>query len=234
MSERVDLGAIVALAATAADRQVDPVALLDGGPPVRIAVAGGRAFTFTYTDTLDTLRSGGAEIVPFDPLRDPDLPPAIDGLLVGGGFPETHAEELAANEPLLADVARRVRSGLTTWAECGGLLWLSQELDGHAMAGVLPVSGRMTSHLTLGYRRATTEVVTPLGPVGTELRGHEFHYSTTTPAGGRARSWSSRWGARHEGFASDQLLATYLHHHPGGDPAALAGFLDACRRPVPS
>ena len=195
---------------------------------MRIAVAGGTAFTFTYTDTLDALRSGGAEIVPFDPLHDPALPPAIDGLLVGGGFPETHADELAGNEALLADVARRVRSGLTTWAECGGLLWLSSELDGRPMAGVLPVSGRMTDQLTLGYRRATTRVATPLGPVGTELRGHEFHYSTTTPAG-EALHLSSRWGDRREGFASGRLLGTYLHHHPGGDPRVVGGFLSSCR-----
>src|SRR5205085_7909331 len=96
-----------------------------------------RAFTFTYTDTLDALVAAGAEVVRFDPLRDECLPTAIDGLLVGGGFPETYAADLSANRQLLADAHRRVTGGLPTWAECGGLAWLCRDLDGQPMAGVL-------------------------------------------------------------------------------------------------
>ena len=195
----------------------------------RVAVAGGRAFTFTYTDTLEALAAAGAEIVGFDPLRDSALPEGIDGLVVGGGFPETYAAELAANRPLLADVGRRVNAGLTTWAECGGLGWLCTELDGHPMAGVVPATATMTDRLRLGYREATTTVDSPLGPAGTELRGHEFHYSRVDP-GGDALELRSRFASGQDGFATPSLIATYLHHHPGGDPSIVANFVARCAR----
>ncbi len=229
VAERVDLAAVVRLAAAAPPEPVaGPVPLPPRGPPVRIAVAGGPAFTFTYADTVDALAAGGTEVVPFDPLRDPALPEAVDGLVVGGGFPETFAADLTANRPLLADAGARVRAGLATWAECGGLLWLARELDGHAMAGVVPAVARMTDRLTLGYREVTTRVDTPVGPAGTTFTGHEFHYSRLEP-GGDALALASRFGRGREGFATPRLLATYVHHHPGGDPAAVSAFLAACR-----
>src|SRR5262245_56886594 len=229
VAERVDLPAVMALAATARPlAAVAPVPLPPPGPPVRVAVAGGAAFTFTYADTVDALMAGGAEVVPFDPRRDAELPADIDGLVVGGGFPETFAAELAANRPLLDDAASRIRDGLATWAECGGLLWLSRELDGHAMVGLIPAIGRMTDRLTLGYRTATTTTASPLGPEGTEFRGHEFHYSRLYPGGG-ALHLEARFGHGPEGYATPRLLATYVHHHPGGDPSAVAAFLAACQ-----
>jgi cobyrinic acid a,c-diamide synthase len=198
---------------------------------VRIAVAAGAAFTFTYTDTLEALEAAGAEPVPFDPLRDGALPEAVDGLIAGGGFPEVYAGELAANRPMLDDVRRRISAGLVTWAECGGLLWLCRSLDGRAMAEVLPADGRMTDRLTLGYREATVASPSPVGDPGAVVRGHEFHYSTVEPAGG-ALLFRSRFGGRPDGFATPTLLATYLHHHPGGDPSAVARFVATCRRPL--
>lgn len=228
VARHVDLRAVVAVAGCAADVHAEDVGLPEAGPPVRVAVAGGAAFSFTYADTLDALRAAGAEIVPFDPLTDRSLPPALDGLLAGGGFPETFAPELAANTDLLADVRQAVDGGLVTWAECGGLLWLARTIDGHAMAGAVPVDAHMTDRLTLGYRSATTTGPTPIGPPGTVVRGHEFHYSRAEPAGG-ALALESRWGSGPEGHATPDLLATYLHHHPGGDPAAVAAFVDRCR-----
>ncbi len=233
VAERIDLPAVVRLAESAPERAVGPVPLPARGPrPVRVAVAGGPAFTFTYTDTLDALAAAGAEPVPFDPLRDEALPEGIDGLLAGGGFPEVYAAELAANQPLLAEVRRRVGKGLPTWAECGGLLWLGRSLDGHDMAGVLPADARMTDRLTLGYRQATTVRPSPVGPAGAAFRGHEFHYSTTEPAGD-ALVLSSRFGERPEGWATPDLLATYVHHHPGGDPGPVGHFVAACARQGP-
>jgi cobyrinic acid a,c-diamide synthase len=192
-----------------------------------VAVAGGPAFTFTYTDTLDALAAAGAEIIPFDPLTTSRLPAAIDGLLVGGGFPEVHAAALSSNGPLLDEVRRQVLAGLPTWAECGGLLLLAESLDGHPMAGVVAGQAVMTERLTLGYRDAVTTAGTPVGPQGTRIRGHEFHYSTVSPPGA-ALLLSSRWGQRTDGWATPTLLATYLHHHPGGDPTPIAAFAAAC------
>ncbi len=228
VAERVDIGAVVRLAQMAPRLTVDRVPMPSPGPAVRIAVAAGRAFTFTYTDTVDALRAGGAEVVPFDPLADGRLPDPVDGLIVGGGFPEVHAARLAQNEPLLAAVRHAIGAGVPTWAECGGLLWLTRSVDGHPMAAILPATARMTDQLTLGYREATITVGCPLGPVGSRLRAHEFHYATVDPPGD-ALDMRSRFGHGRAGFASPTLLASFLHHHPGGDPSAVAAFLAACR-----
>ena len=201
VTERLDLAAVVSLAASAPARLAPSVAQpasaasaapTAAGPPdapgrrPRIAVAGGAAFTFTYTDTLEALEAAGAEIVPLDPLRDPQLPDHLDGLLAGGGFPEVHAEGLSANTTLLADVRRRVRAGLPTWAECGGLLWLSRTLDGHPMAGVLDADARLTDRLTLGYRTARIGARTPVGPAARSRRGRPASARRTAPFGSRA------------------------------------------------
>jgi cobyrinic acid a,c-diamide synthase len=235
VAERVDLDAVVRLARTAPDRTTGPVALpprvVPPGREVTVAVAAGAAFTFTYADTVDALVAAGLTVAAFDPARDEVLPDGTAGLMAGGGFPEVHVADLAANAPLLAAVRRRVDAGLPTWAECGGLLWLCRTLDGTPLVGAVPADGRMTERLTLGYRSATSTGAggSPLGPAGTELRGHEFHYSTVEP-GGDALRLSSRWGERDEGFASPTLLATYLHVHPGGDPGPVAAFAHACAR----
>jgi cobyrinic acid a,c-diamide synthase len=231
LAERVtasfDLDAVLAIGRGAPSVGCDDVTLPPFVGRCRIAVAAGPAFTFAYRDNLDAFEAAGAELVPFDPLVDPALPDAIDGLLVGGGFPEIYGDALAANAPLLAEVRARVTGGLPTWAECGGLLWLAERLNGHAMAGVLPTSAELGPRLTLGYREATTAAASPVGPAGTTLRGHEFHYSTCTP-GGDALRLRSRFVDRHDGFASPTLLATYLHWHAGGDPTPAETFVRTC------
>jgi cobyrinic acid a,c-diamide synthase len=229
IAEHVDLAGVMAVAATAPPAPAAEVALPARGPSVRVAVAAGRAFSFTYTDTLDALLAAGAELVSFDPLADRALPDGVDGVIIGGGFPEVYGPELAANAELLADIRQRVQAGLVTWAECGGLLLLASDLDGRPMAGVVPASARMTDRLTLGYREAAIRVATPIGAAGSRLRGHEFHYSALEPAG-EALMLRTRWGERPEGWASPTLLATYLHHHPGGDPSAVAAFTRTCAR----
>ena len=232
VAERIDLGALMRLVRRAPAAVVEPVRLPPpvagpGDAPLRIAVAAGRAFTFTYSDTLDALAAAGAEVVPFDPMRDPALPTDVSGLIAGGGFPEEYIAELAANAPLLDDVRRRLADGLPTWAECGGLLWLCRRLDGTPMVGAVPAEGHMTDRLTLGYRNATAVRASPVADTGSTLRGHEFHYSAVEPAGDALRL-SARWGERLDGFASPTLLASYLHVHPGGDPTPVTHFARMC------
>ncbi|MDY7102441.1 MAG: cobyrinate a,c-diamide synthase [Actinomycetota bacterium] len=193
----------------------------------RIAVAGGPAFSFAYPDNLEALAAAGAELVPFDPCIERSLPEGCDGLVAGGGFPEIFGAELAENTPLLADVRRAVRGGLVVWAECGGLLWLTRRLDEHEMAGVIDAEARMTDRLTLGYRAATIEVASPLGPARTGLRGHEFHYSTTEP-GGEALTADGRTGRTRGGYADERLLASYLHVHLGARPDLAERFVATC------
>jgi cobyrinic acid a,c-diamide synthase len=193
----------------------------------RIAVARGPAFSFTYPENDERLVEAGAELVPFDPARDPALPEGCTGLVAGGGFPEVFASELACNRPLLEDVRAQVGRGMVTWAECGGLLWLATALDGHAMAGVVPATARMHDRLAMGYRRALVRTSNPLAPAGAVLRGHEFHHSTSEPRGD-ALELEGRTGTSLEGFATPSLLATYLHQHLGAAPGPAERFVRAC------
>jgi cobyrinic acid a,c-diamide synthase len=217
IAQGCDLEALVRLAHTA---PATPTA----GPPharpvgaARIAVASGPAFSFCYPENLELLSEAGAELVPFDPAEDPSLPERVDGLYAGGGFPEVYAERLAANRSLLADVRDKVSTGLTTWAECGGLLWLARSLDGHPLCGVIDAEGRMTDRLSLGYRDAVVRSQSPLGPAGTAARGHEFHYSSLSPGGDAIAGVG--------GFAGPRMLASYLHIHLASDPTLAESFV---------
>ncbi|MDQ6839634.1 MAG: cobyrinate a,c-diamide synthase [Actinomycetota bacterium] len=217
IAERCDLDAVARIAATAPRRPVDdpPLPTATGRP--RMAVAVGRAFSFSYQDNLEALSAAGADLVPFDPLTETDLPEGADALVVGGGFPEVYAAELAANVALNSALRQRVADGLVVWAECGGLLWLARTLDEHRLVAALHADGAMAGRLTLGYRRAVANVDNPLAPAGAEVRGHEFHYSVLDPPGD---AWTFTEGPtpRPEGFASPTMLATYLHLHLGGNP----------------
>ena len=186
-----------------------------GGRPV-VAVAGGAAFTFCYTETMELLTAAGADVVTVDPLRDAALPPGTGALVLGGGFPEMHASDLSANEPLRADVARLARSGAPVVAECAGLLYLARELDGLPMCGVLDAAARMTPRLTLGYRDAIAVGSSVLTPAGTAVRGHEFHRTTVVPGNPAAPAWT--FGGRKEGFVQGGVHASYLHLHWAGYP----------------
>jgi cobyrinic acid a,c-diamide synthase len=227
MIDGFDLDLVEAIARSAPAMAAPPVPLPEFVGACRIAVAAGSAFTFSYTDNVEALEAAGAEIVPFDPLRDRSLPQSVDGLMIGGGFPEVYRGELSANVPLMTEVSERIARGLPTWAECGGLLWLMTELDGRRMVGAVPARATLGTRLVLGYRHGRTTVDSPIGPAGTGLRGHEFHYSMCEP-GGDAVELSSRFGRRKDGFATPTLLATYLHHHAGGDPGLVATFVRAC------
>jgi cobyrinic acid a,c-diamide synthase len=219
-----DLEALVALARSAPPVTVAAPPAARPSGKVRIAVAGGDSFSFYYRDNLDLLAQAGAELVTFDPGVDARLPPGIGGLYAGGGFPEVFATHLAANEALRDDVRTKLRAGLVTWAECGGLLWLARTLDGHAMAGVIPAAARMTERLTLGYRRARLRTDSPLAGAGADLRGHEFHYSALDPAGD-ALDLEGRSGRERAGFATSTLLASYVHLHLAATPELAERFV---------
>lgn len=228
-------GALTALAA-AVQRQVDieAVAALAGAAPAlkpapwspeppdgsilapgaRIAVATGRAFSFHYQENLELLEASGAELLEFDPLTEEDLPADAGALLLAGGFPEMFCAQLESNRGLRGAIADFAAAGRPILAECGGLLFLCRELDGHAMCGVLDASARMTDRLTLGYREATAATATPWLDAGAELRGHEFHY-TQVEADRATSAWalSSRGQERYEGIVAGAVQASYLHVH---------------------
>ncbi len=181
-----------------------------------VAVAGGAAFTFCYTETMELLTAAGADVVTMDPLRDEALPAGTGALVLGGGFPEVHASDLSANEPLRAGVARLADSGAPVVAECAGLLYLARELDGLPMCGVLDAAARMTPRLTLGYRDAVAAGSSVLAPAGTAVRGHEFHRTTVVPGNPVSPAWT--FGGREEGFVQGGVHASYLHLHWAGYP----------------
>ncbi|MFK0278914.1 cobyrinate a,c-diamide synthase [Streptomyces sp. NPDC090499] len=201
-----------------------------GVESVRVAVAGGAAFTFSYAEHAELLAAAGAEVVVFDPLRDERLPDGTCGLVIGGGFPEVYAGELAANELLRKDVAALAERGGPVAAECAGLLYLGRELDGLPMCGVLDVTARMSERLTLGYRDAVAVSDSVLAAAGTRMRGHEFHRTVVEPGAGAAPAWGVRAPRpRVEGFVQRGVHASYLHTHWASEPGVARRFVERCR-----
>ncbi|HUA31281.1 MAG TPA: cobyrinate a,c-diamide synthase [Streptosporangiaceae bacterium] len=188
-----------------------------GRPPV-VAVAAGPAFTFGYAEHAELLAAAGADVVPFDPISE-RLPEGTDALLAGGGFPEVHADGLAANGALLDEVRGRVAGGMPVVAECAGLLWLGESLDGRKQVGVIPARARMTGSLTLGYREAVALRDSPLLAAGACVRAHEFHRTVSEPALSDDPAWRLADGSL-SGWAGSGLLASYLHLHWAGVPGA--------------
>lgn len=240
LAERVragcDLEALLALARSAPPLAAEPWTpdagtrdtQVAGERPV-IAVAGGSAFTFSYAEHTELLTAAGADVVPFDPLRDERLPQGTRGLVVGGGFPEVYAPELSANAPLRAAVAELARSGAPVAAECAGLLYLAHSLDGKPMCGVLDAHGRMSGRLTLGYREAVAVGDSALAAAGTRVRGHEFHRTVLDPGAGAEPAWGVvRPERRLEGFVSGGVHASYLHTHWAAVPEMARRFVERC------
>jgi cobyrinic acid a,c-diamide synthase len=194
-------------------------------------VAGGRAFTFRYAETVELLRAAGAEVVDVDPLTDTRLPDGTTGLYLGGGFPEMHAAELGANERLRRDIRTAIQRGMPTVAECAGLLYLCESVrgpDGPAipMVGAIDAIAEMAPRLTLSYRTATAPTDNLLARAGDEVTGHEFHRTHLT----RAHTGQAAWHLPHEeGIATPSLHASYLHTHWAGHPQLARRFVEAAR-----
>lgn len=217
-------------------------ALSDGGvkiPEIRIGYARDRAFCFYYEENLRHLRQAGAELVPFSPLEDTNLPPALRGLYLGGGYPELHAEQLAANSVMRGKIRDFCLSGKPVYAECGGFMYLMGSLRSRAgqefpMAGVFSFSSAMENrHQALGYREIELLAPTPLGTAGGTARGHEFHYSRQHGADTDARPVYrvfDRNGQAHSsgGYMKANCLGSYVHLHFGSNPGMATRFVEAC------
>jgi cobyrinic acid a,c-diamide synthase len=233
VERHVDLDAVLALVRSAPalpGPAWSPAAREPVGGSARVAIARGPAFSFHYEENLELLAGAGAELLPFDPLRDATLPDGANALVLAGGFPEVYGAELAANAPLRAEVSAFAASGRPVLAECGGLLYLAAELDGRPMCGALPIRARMGERLTLGYREATARRATPWLDAGERVRGHEFHYSQVEPSHGGARAaWTlaARGNERQEGFVAGGVQASYLHVHWAAFPRIAERFARA-------
>jgi cobyrinic acid a,c-diamide synthase len=197
-----------------------------------VAIAAGRAFTFRYAETDELLRAAGCEPVVFDPAADEQLPPGTGGLYLGGGFPEVHAAELAANDKLRSEIRSAVGAGMPTVAECAGLIYLCQSVDGLPMVGAIEAGAIMTKQLTLSYRTLIADHDQLLAAAGTRLTGHEFHRTTVDPDRGVTPAWLV--DGEPAGFSLDPgrggretLHASYLHLHWAGYPELAQRFANA-------
>ncbi|MFW8601862.1 cobyrinate a,c-diamide synthase [Desulfobacterota bacterium M19] len=205
----------------------------------RIAIAMDQAFCFYYQDNLDMLSMAGAELIPFSPLKDKQLPADIDAVYLGGGYPELYAAELAANQKLLKEIREWSRAGGPLYAECGGFMYLTggiRDLEDNffTMAGVFPTVTRMKKRLAaLGYREAAVHDSRFWGQIPC-LRGHEFHYSDIKAMPDNVQRIYTLQDGRREGYMINNTLAGYLHLHWGAAPAAAENFIKFCRKHKPA
>jgi cobyrinic acid a,c-diamide synthase len=246
ISAQVNLPRLLELAAGAAAPPAGVASVRQKNRPVqvRIGVARDRAFCFYYEDNFDLLRAAGAELVFFSPLADQDLPEGIDGLYLGGGYPELYARELSGNLGMRQAISDWAQSGRPLYAECGGFMYLSEGIVGEdvgvlPMAGVFPVTARMQKkRASLGYREVRLEKDCFFGPAGTVLRGHEFHYSIIDAMPEHIeRIYAVNTGVQgnqgREGYRHNNVLGGYLHLHFGYNPRMTMEFVRACRSAGP-
>ena len=247
MARQVDLDALLAVAGTATPMEAAPAPRPAAATrDLRIGIAKDSAFGFYYAGDLEALEAAGAELVPVDMIRDASLP-ALDGLFIGGGFPETHMEHLQANASLRAEVKSAIEGGLPTYAECGGLMYLARSLTWHGktreMVGAIP--GDVVMHEKpqgRGYvrLRETGDCPWPAAP-GAEpdavIPAHEFHYSSLENLEGNPTfAFEVLRGTgidgKHDGLVRGNLLAGYTHlRDVDGNRWAqrFASFVRACK-----
>ena len=211
---------------------------------IALGYAYDRAFHFYYPDNLEALSRRGADLIPFSMLDNPHLPRRLDALYLGGGYPEEHARELAENQTLLQEIREFAAQGKPIYAECGGLMVLTQGIETldnqrYPMVGLLPVWTRMLPRLkSLGYVQVRLIRSSLWGTKGDELRGHEFHYSELLGNPCDQRTWQPvyeitkrrRKGITLEGFQAGSVLASYAHLHWASRPKAVEAFLGNCAR----
>jgi cobyrinic acid a,c-diamide synthase len=205
---------------------------------IKIAIAYDSAFNFYYQDNLDLLQNLGAELVFWSPLKDVELPQGVQGMYFGGGFPEVFAQQLQENTSARDAVKKAILSGIPTIAECGGLMYLCEQIvdfeaKSWAMVGVLPTTAVMGGRLTLGYRRAVALQKSLLVDAGTTVYGHEFHRSQLTsapyPPLFQTYRFDSSESIDFEGWNLPvSVHASYVHLHWGELPEMVMRFLQQC------
>lgn len=248
VAAQVDLDQLLALAGSVSplpDTYAQPAANAIPPADVRIGIARDAAFAFYYPADLEALRRHGAELVPFDTLRDPHLP-AVDALFIGGGFPEVHMRALEANQSLRSEIRRAIEAGLPVYAECGGLMYLSRSLGWHGerctMVGALPADTVMHDRPQgRGYVKLRENGMSPwpalAGAAGpdVEIRAHEFHYSSLeNVASDLVYAYDVKRGTgidgKRDGIVYRNVLASYTHMRDVGDNHWTARFVEFVRR----
>jgi cobyrinic acid a,c-diamide synthase len=230
VGRHVDVAGAAAVAASrVTDEPWDPAVAAPAAEKVTVALAAGKAFSFGYTEHGELLRAAGADVVEFDPLTDP-LPPGTAALVLPGGFPEQFSTDLSTNDVVRQQIHDLAAGGAPIHAECAGLTYLVDDLDGYPMCGVLSGSAGFTDRLTLGYREAVAVADSPLHAVGDRAMGHEFHRTTVTFADTYPPAWV--YAGRdvptvRDGAVDRGVHASYLHTHPAAHPQAVTRFVAA-------
>lgn len=239
----VDISKVVTLASDAAPLTTSESENSAPSPAcVRVGIAQDDAFGFYYPDNLRALERSGGELIPFSPLSDDDLPEQLDALYLGGGYPELHAQPLAANQRMLNAVRTFADSGRPVYAECGGLMYLARSLetmDGriHELAGVLPGRTKMHKHrMVLGYVEIRLTRDSLWGMRGQSFRGHEFHYSELMDDPTHRSPWENVYGSERPartapaalGFQHGKRLVSYVHLHFASRPSSAQRFVEIC------
>ena len=225
----LDLDGLLELSKAAPNISYAPV-VLPRFAPVRIAVAKDRAFCFYYEDSLEVLTRMGAELVPFSPLVDSQLPENIHGLYLGGGYPELYAGQLSGNASMRLSIKNALTNGLPCIAECGGFMYLTEAIAGLPMVGYLPGRSFDNGKLTrFGYVRLRAEKDQMLCKAGEEIRGHEFHHWDCTEPGSDFAALKELSGRKWECVVSTPTLyAGYPHFHFYANPSFAVNFYRAC------
>jgi cobyrinic acid a,c-diamide synthase len=227
--ECIDLDGIINIAKNAVDIKYEYVNIAKMDEPVRIGIARDRAFCFYYEDSIDILKEMGAELVAFSPLEDEALPQNLDGIYLGGGYPELYLKELNSNKGMLCSIRDAVQGGLPCIAECGGFMYLLENIEGVPMAGALPGGCSNTGKLQrFGYVTITAEKDNMLCKKGESIRAHEFHHYDAENAGSDFTAEKSSGKSWQAAIATDTLYAGYPHFHFYSNPAFAEGFYRAC------
>ncbi|NTU88546.1 MAG: cobyrinate a,c-diamide synthase [Actinobacteria bacterium] len=209
----IDIDGLLALAKTASALEADRLPIWDGEPRVRIAVSRDIAFCFLYRENTELLESLGCEIVYFSPLGDETLPENISGLYLCGGYPELYAEELSTNTSMLQSIKECIDAGVPTIAECGGFIYLHDELAGYPMVGIIDAHAFETKRLQhFGYVTLTAQVDNLLCEKGDSICAHEFHYWNSADCG---ESFTAHLARRDEDYlcihATQSMYAGFPH-----------------------
>ena len=213
---------------------------------VRIGLARDNAFCFYYQDNLDMLEKNGSQLIEFSPVDDRSLPENLDGIYLGGGYPELFAKQLSDNVKMRRQIKESSKKGMPVYGECGGFMYLCKEIwdtkgNTYPMVGCFAFATQMFTRLkSLGYRKINLVKDTLTGKRGETIRGHEFHYSEIKVPGDKngdrnkvetVYDISARAGIKKkdEGYLVNRTLGSYIHLHFGSRPEAAACFVESCR-----
>ena len=239
VEEGIDLSRIIEMARAAQplpDVEPDLYKKNSAGEGLRIGIARDEAFNFYYRDNLEMMEMAGAELVPYSPVHDRALP-HVDGIYIGGGYPELYARELSENSAMLSSLESFHQGGHPIFAECGGLMYLGREIEWEGetqeMAGLVPGKARRGKVRVVSYVHGRLTRDSPLGRAGEAIMGHEFHHSEMIMDEGadyairleRGRGIKDGW----DGLCRENLVANYTHIHSASFRGFPAHFLEACR-----